>query len=147
MDPFDSLRGHHSLQTASEDKSDLRFEISDLNNLCSHGCLDSTPSVTHNSNEENHGPLTRSAIAPLVISWYLDRTMVSASGKQASQPYYIHPSLLLSRPTTSDCARALCGCGGGRGARTSSGRGRCGSRLSRATTFTSGCFLHSIFLL
>ena len=30
MDPFDSLRGHYSLQTASDIKSNLRFEISDL---------------------------------------------------------------------------------------------------------------------
>ena len=33
MGPFGSLRGHHSLQTASEVKSDLRFEISDPNYL------------------------------------------------------------------------------------------------------------------
>ena len=33
MDPFDSLRGHYSLQTASEARSALRFEISDLNYL------------------------------------------------------------------------------------------------------------------
>ena len=31
MGPFGSLRGHHSLQTASEFKSYLRFAISDLN--------------------------------------------------------------------------------------------------------------------
>ena len=36
MDPFDSLRGHYSLQTASEVKYDLRFEISDLNYLHIH---------------------------------------------------------------------------------------------------------------
>ena len=36
MDPFDSLRGHYSLQTASEVRSDLRFEISDLNYLQIH---------------------------------------------------------------------------------------------------------------
>ena len=29
MGPFGSLRGHHSLQVASEVKSDLRFEIRD----------------------------------------------------------------------------------------------------------------------
>ena len=29
MGPFGSLRGHHSLQTASEVKSELIFEISD----------------------------------------------------------------------------------------------------------------------
>ena len=33
MDPFDSLGGHYSLQTALEDRSDLKFEISDLNYL------------------------------------------------------------------------------------------------------------------
>ena len=33
---FDSLGGHYSLQTASEVKSDLRFEISDLNYLHIH---------------------------------------------------------------------------------------------------------------
>ena len=36
MNPFDSLRGHYSLQTASEVRSDLRFEISDLNYLHIH---------------------------------------------------------------------------------------------------------------
>ena len=36
MDPFDSLRGHYGLQTASEVRSDLRFEISDLNYLHIH---------------------------------------------------------------------------------------------------------------
>ena len=36
MDPFGSLRGHYSLQTASEVKSDLRFEISDPNYLLIH---------------------------------------------------------------------------------------------------------------
>ena len=36
MGPFGSLRGHHSLQTASEVKSDLRFEISDPNYLLIH---------------------------------------------------------------------------------------------------------------
>ena len=36
MGPFGSLRGHHSLQTASEVKSDLRFEISDPNYLLVH---------------------------------------------------------------------------------------------------------------
>ena len=36
MGPFGSLRGHHSLQTASEVKSDLRFEISDPKYLHSH---------------------------------------------------------------------------------------------------------------
>ena len=30
MDHYGSLRGHYSLQIASEVKSDLRFEISDL---------------------------------------------------------------------------------------------------------------------
>ena len=34
MGPFGSLQGHHSLQTASEIKSDLRFQISDLNYIC-----------------------------------------------------------------------------------------------------------------
>ena len=40
MDPFGSLRGHYSLQTASEVKSDLIFQISDLNYICCHvlGC-------------------------------------------------------------------------------------------------------------
>ena len=36
MDPFGSLRGHYGLQTASEVRSDLRFEISDLNYLHIH---------------------------------------------------------------------------------------------------------------
>ena len=36
MDPFDSLRGHYGLQTASEIRSDLRFEISDLDYLHIH---------------------------------------------------------------------------------------------------------------
>ena len=36
MGPFGSLRGHHSLQTASEVKSDLSFEISDPNYLLIH---------------------------------------------------------------------------------------------------------------
>ena len=36
MGPFGSLRGHHSLQTASEVKSDLRFEISGPNYLLIH---------------------------------------------------------------------------------------------------------------
>ena len=36
MDPFDSLRGHYGLQTASEVRSDLRFEISDPNYLHIH---------------------------------------------------------------------------------------------------------------
>ena len=36
MGPFGSLRGHHSLQTALEVKSDLRFEISDPNYLLIH---------------------------------------------------------------------------------------------------------------
>ena len=36
MVPFDSLGGHYGLQTASEVRSDLRFEISDLNYLHIH---------------------------------------------------------------------------------------------------------------
>ena len=36
MDPFDSLGGHYGLQTASEVRSDLRFEISDLNYIHIH---------------------------------------------------------------------------------------------------------------
>ena len=36
MSPFGSLRGHHNLQTASEVKSDLRFEISDPNYILIH---------------------------------------------------------------------------------------------------------------
>ena len=36
MDPFGSLRGHYSLQTASEVNSDLRFQISDPNYLLIH---------------------------------------------------------------------------------------------------------------
>ena len=36
MDPFCSLGGHYGLQTASEVRSDLRFEISDLNYLHIH---------------------------------------------------------------------------------------------------------------
>ena len=36
MDPFDSLGGHYGLQTASEVRSALRFEISDLNYLHIH---------------------------------------------------------------------------------------------------------------
>ena len=34
MVPYYGLLGHHSLQTALEVKSDLGFEISDLNYLC-----------------------------------------------------------------------------------------------------------------
>ena len=33
MGPFGSIRGHFNLETASEVKSDLRFEVSDLNYL------------------------------------------------------------------------------------------------------------------
>ena len=36
MDPFDSLRGHYGLQTALEVRSDLIFEISDLDYLHIH---------------------------------------------------------------------------------------------------------------
>ena len=36
MEPFDSLGGHYGLQAASEVRSDLRFEISDLNCLHIH---------------------------------------------------------------------------------------------------------------
>ena len=36
MGPFGSLRGHHSLQIASEVKSNLRFETSDPNYLLIH---------------------------------------------------------------------------------------------------------------
>ena len=36
MVPFDSLRGHYSLQTASEIKYELIFEISDPNYLLIH---------------------------------------------------------------------------------------------------------------
>ena len=36
MDPFDSLGGHYGLQTASEVRSGLSFEISDLNYLHIH---------------------------------------------------------------------------------------------------------------
>ena len=36
MGPFGSLQGHYSLKTASEVKSDLRFEISDPNYLLIH---------------------------------------------------------------------------------------------------------------
>ena len=57
MGPFGSLRGHHNLQKASKVKSDLRFEISDPNYILIHGCLDSTPLVTHNSNREESGPI------------------------------------------------------------------------------------------
>ena len=39
MGPFDSLRGHHSPQTASEVKSDLRFGICGPNFICNHVCL------------------------------------------------------------------------------------------------------------
>ena len=42
MDPFGSLRGHYGLQTASEVRSDLRFEISDLNYLHIHVHIDYT---------------------------------------------------------------------------------------------------------
>ena len=40
MERFGSLRGHYSLQAASEVMSDLRFQISDLNYICCHvfGC-------------------------------------------------------------------------------------------------------------
>ena len=41
MGPFGSLRGHYSLQTASEVKLDLRFEISDLIYPSSHVSLGS----------------------------------------------------------------------------------------------------------
>ena len=34
MVPYGGLRGHKSLQTASEVKSDLRIKISDLNYIC-----------------------------------------------------------------------------------------------------------------
>ena len=37
---FDSLRDHYSLKTASEVKSDLRFEISDPNYLLIHVHID-----------------------------------------------------------------------------------------------------------
>ena len=40
MVPFDSLGGHYGLQTASEVRSDLRFEISDLNYLHIHVHID-----------------------------------------------------------------------------------------------------------
>ena len=36
MDPFDSLGGHYSLQTAPEVRSDLRSQISDLDYLHIH---------------------------------------------------------------------------------------------------------------
>ena len=36
MDPFNSLRGHYGLQTASEVKSDLGNQLSDLNYLHVH---------------------------------------------------------------------------------------------------------------
>ena len=36
MGPFGNLQGHYSLQTASEGKYGLRFEISDLNYLHIH---------------------------------------------------------------------------------------------------------------
>ena len=36
MDPFGSLQGHYSLQTALEVKSDLLFQISDPNYLLIH---------------------------------------------------------------------------------------------------------------
>ena len=39
MDFFGSLRGHYSLQTASEGKFDFRFKFSDLNYICWHGHL------------------------------------------------------------------------------------------------------------
>ena len=40
MGPFGSLRGHYSLQTTSEVKSDLRIEISDPNYLLIHVHID-----------------------------------------------------------------------------------------------------------
>ena len=36
MDPFDRLGGHYGLQSASDVRSDLGFEISDLNYLLIH---------------------------------------------------------------------------------------------------------------
>ena len=39
MDPFGSLGGYYGLQTASDVRSDLRVEISDLNYLHIHVCL------------------------------------------------------------------------------------------------------------
>ena len=39
MDLFDSLGGYYSFQTASEVKSELRIEISDLNYICCHWML------------------------------------------------------------------------------------------------------------
>ena len=41
MDPFSSLGGHYGLQMASEVRSDLRFEISDLTYPSSHVSLGS----------------------------------------------------------------------------------------------------------
>ena len=40
MDSFDSLRGCYGLQTALEDRSDLRFEIGDLYYLHIHVHID-----------------------------------------------------------------------------------------------------------
>ena len=47
MHPFGSLQGHYSLQTASEVKSDLIFQIGDLNYTCcfiylTYNCLNFT---------------------------------------------------------------------------------------------------------
>ena len=36
---FGGLWGHGGLQMTSEDTSEVRFELSDLNNLCSHASL------------------------------------------------------------------------------------------------------------
>ena len=40
MDPFGSLGGHYGLQTASEVRSDIRFEIYGSNYIYYHVCLD-----------------------------------------------------------------------------------------------------------
>ena len=40
MDPFDNLGGHYGLQTSSEVRSNLRFEISDLNYIHIHVHID-----------------------------------------------------------------------------------------------------------
>ena len=60
MDPFDSLGGHYGLQTASEVRSDLRFEISDLNYIHIHvdvlnACRDSLRS--HQTSKKSLGQI------------------------------------------------------------------------------------------
>ena len=59
MGPFCSLRGHDSLQAASEVKFDLIFLISDLSyKYIPHIKVTSIVKMTLSLEEENHDPLT-----------------------------------------------------------------------------------------